>query len=354
MSQTTLESLRKRIDLLDERLVRLLDERMELALRIRRFKAGVVDPAREQQVLDAAARRRQLISPELARELFAKIVRESVRLQSEPHQLIGFQGEHGAYGEAAIRQYAPDAVPIPLTEFADVFEAVSSGAVDLGIVPVENSIAGAVTAVDDLLLESSLWIAGEVKVSVHHCLAAWPQTRPEEVEVVYSHPMALSQCHGYLGRRKLEGRAYYDTAGAARMIATERPAGAAAIASSYAAQLYGLAVLEENIEDHASNLTRFLLLSKQRPAAFGTKCSLSFSTKHKAGALQEVLQVFSQGGTNLTRIESRPDRTRPGAFCFLLDLLGSDQDPRLAAQLEQVSKLTDGFRLLGCYPETEG
>jgi prephenate dehydratase/chorismate mutase/prephenate dehydratase len=163
--------------------------------------------------------------------------------------------------------------------------------------------------------------------------------------------MALSQCHGFITRNRLEARAFYDTAGAAKMLAHDRPKAAAAIASRYAAELYGLEVLKENIEDHPGNTTRFVVVARERLAQAGDKCSLCFSTAHKAGALQDVLKLFSEAGINLTRIESIPDRDAPGSFLFVLDLIGSDAEPKVAQALAKVKERTHRYRLLGCFKE---
>lgn len=354
MSDPMLDNLRRKIDQLDARLLRMLSERMELALRVKRFKSDVVDPGRERDVLDAAARNAQVMSPEFARRLFKEIIQESVRLQSQNNTLVGFQGEHGAYGELAIQTYSPQAIAIPCVEFADVFEGVRNGMFDLGMVPVENSVAGTVATVDDLLIETDLAIVGEVRLEIHHCLCSVPESDYRDIRVVYSHPMALSQCHGFLTRNRLEGRPYYDTAGSARMLAHDRPKAAAAIASRHSAQLYGLEVLKENVEDHPNNTTRFVVLARERLTEGGDKCSISFSTAHRAGALFEVIRLFSEAGINLTRIESRPARASPGSFTFLLDLLGADKDPKVAQALKQVQERATGYKLLGCYRESRG
>jgi prephenate dehydratase/chorismate mutase len=354
MSDAKLETLRRRIDLLDARLVRLLDERMELALRIKRYKTEIVVPERERDVIENAAQNAKVMSADFARQLYRQIIDEAVRLQSRDAQLVGFQGEHGAWSELAIRAWSPEAVAIPCVQFADVFESVRSGVLDFGVVPVENSIAGAVSGVDDLLIEAGLSIVGEIRVPIHHCLCALPESDYRDIRIVYSHPMALSQCHGFITRNRLEARAWYDTAGAARMLAHERPRAAAAIASEHSARLYGLEILKHNVEDSPSNSTRFVVLAREPLAEGGDKCSICFTTEHRAGALFEVLALFSEAGVNLTRIESRPVRANPGTFTFLLDLQGSDRDPTVAALLEAVRARTDGFRLLGCYPEARG
>ena len=349
-----LEELRGRIDRIDSEMLKLLNKRMEYAIRTKRMKKAVDDPEREKIVLENAARRATgLIRPEFSRKLFGQIISEAKALQMQPLSLVGFQGEHGAYSEAALRKHSAGAIPLPCQEFVDVFEGVRKGQMDYGVVPVENSIEGAVTAVNDLLVETDLRIVGEIRVPIHHCLLAVRDTDYRDIKVVYSHPQALAQCRGFISRNKLEPRPFYDTAGAAMMLANERPKAAAAIAGRLCAEIYDLEILKENIEDHESNNTRFVVLAREKDAAAakGDKCSIIFSTAHKAGALYGVLRLFSEAGINLTRIESRPIRTDPGKFAFLLDFLGSDEDGKVADVLKKVEKEAALFKFLGCYKE---
>ncbi len=348
----SVQALRRRIDLLDSRILKLLEERMELGLRARRVKGSVRDEAREAQLLEGIRRQAQGLSrPEFAEQLFTQIMAESRALQEKDLALCGFQGEHGAYGEIAARRVAPPgAVALPCPEFADVFEGVRAGRLDLGVVPVENSLAGAVPTVNDLLVESDeLSVVGEVYVPIRHCLLAPRETALADVRAVYSHPVALAQCRGFVARHRLDARAWYDTAGAARMLADERPEGAAAIASALCAELYDLAILEEDVEDHPSNHTRFLAIARQPAQGPGSKSSIAFTTAHRAGALFEVLEVFSRAGVNLTRIESRPWRGDFARFAFLLDLAGSPAQEPVAQALAQVERRVERYRFLGCY-----
>jgi prephenate dehydratase/chorismate mutase/prephenate dehydratase len=350
-----LEELRRKIDIIDAEILKLLNRRMEFAVRTKNMKPDVDDKAREEEVLGLVANRSKgLVKPEFSQKLFREIMSESKTLQKQNTKLVGFQGEHGAYGEIAVKTLNKDWVPIPCLEFTDVFEGVGNGQFDYGVVPVENSIEGAVTQVNDLLVEmneSETKVVGEVKVPVHHCLLAMPDSDYRDIKVVYSHPQALAQCRGFIARNKLEPRPYYDTAGAAMMLSNERPKAAAAIASKLCAEMYNLEVLKENIEDHESNSTRFVVISRDKSQVKGDKCSIIFSTAHKAGALYGVLKVFSEAGINLTRIESRPIRKDPGKFAFLLDFQGSDSDKKVADAIERAKKETAMFKFLGCYKE---
>jgi len=167
---------------------------------------------------------------------------------------------------------------------------------------------------------------------------------------VYSHPQALGQCRGYLHEHNLEPRPFYDTAGAAKMISRDRPKAAAVIASSLSARLYGLKILEEGIEDGASNSTRFLLLSREERADDGDKCSIIFAVSHTAGSLFKVLSLFSDAQKNLTRIASMPLRSDPDNYNIFLDFEGSDKDPEVKALLDIVAASTISMKFLGCYP----
>lgn len=349
-----LHELRAEIDRIDFELLKLLKTRMEAALKLKKLKKDITDSSREEIVLNrvkARAGALGLLAPEFAEQLFTKVIEESKALQAQRGLLIGFQGEHGAYSEVAARAYKPNLIYIPCLEFADVFDSVSADNIDLGIVPVENSLGGAITQVNELLMDTKLKIIGEISIPVHHCLLALPDTDYREIRMVYSHTQALTQCRNFLHRNNLEARPYYDTAGAARMLSTERPKAAAAIASSLCAELYNLEIIKEEIEDHHENKTRFLIIAKHNHQEPGTKCSILFSTAHRAGALFEILQLFAEAGINLTRIESMPNREDPGNYCFFLDFEGNDQDENVQKVLELVTQNTMMYKFLGCYKE---
>ncbi len=344
------KDIRNKIDSIDSDIVSLLNKRIELAVRVRRLRKESSDEKREAEVLQRVRlASRGLIDPEFTAGVFGNVIEECKKLQEKSYRLVGFQGEHGAYSEIAIKSLDSEAVTIPHAEFSEVFEGVSSGVIDLGVVPVENSLAGNVGQVDDLLAGTDLYVVGEAVIPIHHCLMTLPETDYRDIRVVYSHPQALAQCKGFLTRNKLEARPYYDTAGSAMMLAREKHAGTAVISSSFCADLYGLEILKENIEDLGSNRTRFLVLSKEPLKDGGDKCSIVFSTAHKPGALLAILGAFSESEINLTRIESRPQPGNPGMYVFLLDFIGSDRDTGVIRALERVKKDAVHFRLLGCY-----
>lgn len=346
-----LDELRSRIDNVDRELLVLLQERMGLAIQAKKFKTNVADPKREEMVLARAERMNlALVESSFARQLLRTIIEESKRLQNQERQLVAFQGEHGAYGEVASRRLVHGGAYIPCLEFVDVFRGVQEGNFDLGVVPVENSLEGAVTQVNDLLTSTDLKVIGEVKVPVNHCLLAPRDTHLSEIRVVYSHPQALGQCNRFLLQNKIEARPYYDTAGAAKMLARENPRAAGAIASALCSELYDLEIVKQGIEDGAANHTRFLLLSKHAFTGKGEKTSIIFATAHEAGQLFKVMRLFAEANINVTRIASMPLRSDPGNYSFFMDFEGGLDDPTIKEVLAQVEKSAGSYRCLGSYP----
>ncbi|MBW2442636.1 MAG: prephenate dehydratase [Deltaproteobacteria bacterium] len=344
-----------KINKIDRELLVLLQERMGLALRSKKFQETYDDVQSEENVLERVNRMNlDLVKSSFSRQLLKTIIDESKRLQDEDRQLVAFQGEHGAYGEVASRKLVPNGAYIPCLEFIDVFRGVEDGHFDLGVVPVENSLEGAVTQVNDLLTTTALKVIGEVKVVVNHCLLATEATDYREIRVVYSHPQALAQCRDFLMRNKLEPRPYYDTAGAAKMLARENPKAAAAIASALCGELYDLEIIKEGIEDGPSNSTRFLLLSRDASTAKRDKTSIIFAVAHEAGQLYGVLQLFAEANINLTRISSMPLRSDPSNYSFFLDFEGSEEDASVADVLQKMSQMTIALKNLGSYPAYKG
>ncbi len=271
---------------------------------------------------------------------------------SSPALTIAFQGEPGAYSEAAALVWGgPETRTLPCKAFDDVFEAVAGGRADCGIVPMENSIGGTIHRNYDLLLEHDLPITGEVEIPVAHCLQALPGTRLEDVKVVYSHPQALAQCEKYLKGLGVTVEAVYDTAGGAKLVAEKRLAGAAALASRRAAAVYGLEVLQEAVQDFESNLTRFAVIGGPAAAA-PNKTTLVCALNSTPGALYNALGVFAQRHINLSKLESRPLRGRPREYVFYIEIDAGRDEPACAAALAHLATLAQWTRVLGTYART--
>jgi len=345
-----LKEIRKGIDLLDARILKLLNDRMELALMTKRFKKRIEEGDREKEVLDRIRRSaNSLVNPGFVEKIYQEIIRESKNLQEKDFKLIAFQGEHGAYGEVAAREWDSSLVPIPCREFGEVFEGVASGLYSFGLVPIENRVDGVVGQVNQLLIQQNLYVVGAVELPIHFCLMVLPGTDHREIRTVHSHFHTLAQCRRFIERNRLEPVPHYDTAGAAKMLAEETPKAASAVASRLAADLYNLEIIKENIEDHEGSVTRFLILSRAETEEPGDKCTIIFSTAHKAGTLFAILEIFAKAGINLTRIESMPHD--PEGYVFFLDFLGSKKDEKIAAALAEVEKQTSTFKFMGCYKE---
>jgi prephenate dehydratase len=265
---------------------------------------------------------------------------------------VSFQGIAGAYSEEAIRQYfGPEVESLPCRTFTDLFVAVEDGSADYGMLPIENSLAGSVIQSYELLMEHDLRVRAEVILRVRHMLLATPGTEATDVKRVKSHPQALAQCERYLARRGLEAVPNFDTAGSARGLAENPEPGTAAIASALAAELYGLDILDDGIEDLPFNYTRFFILGlDDPPRAQRSKTSLIFTTRHHPGALYDSLGEFAGRGINLTKIESRPRRNRPWQYLFYLDFEGHWQDPECEAALMALLRRSSFVKLLGSYP----
>ncbi|NOZ28664.1 MAG: prephenate dehydratase [Chloroflexi bacterium] len=266
--------------------------------------------------------------------------------------IVAFQGEHGAYSEEAIRQNLGDEVEtLPCRSFEDLFAAVESGRAELAALPVENSVAGSINRAYDLLLERDLKIWGEIVLHVRHNLMAPPGTTLEQLTQVRSHPQALAQCERYLNQHELKAVPWYDTAGSAKELAANPEPGVGAIASALAAEVYGLEILDQDIQDLAWNYTRFFLIGHQEPERKDpSKTSLVFATPHTPGALHACLGEFANRGINLTKIESRPRRNRPWHYVFYLDFEGHWQDKRCREALVGLLSRAAFVKLLGSYP----
>jgi len=343
-----IKGIRNKINLIDYQIMTLLKQRMEFGVRLKKLKEVVPDDGQE-PLTDIKGSSRDMIRPEFVETLYKGIIDESKFVQEQDLKLIGFQGEHGAFSEEASYAYNPALMPIPYRDFNEIFEEVQAGAIDFAIVPVENSLGGAVTPVNDLLIDSDVKIVGEITMPIHHCLLVLPDMDYRDLKVVYSHSRALAQCRNSISRLKIEPRPFYDTAGSAKMLSEVRPESAGAIASRLCAELYHLEVLKENIEDHDANSTRFNVISKYPNPEPGDKCSIAFTVRHETGSLLDVLKTFSQAGINLAKIDSRPMKNDPRTYVFLLDFEGSDRDEKVINALKKIEENTLMFKFLGCY-----
>jgi prephenate dehydratase len=263
---------------------------------------------------------------------------------------VAFQGEPGAYSEQAVFNYFGSVESRPNESFDAVFDSVVSGDCQYGLIPIENSLAGSIHQNYDLLLRHDLHIVGEYLLRVRHCLIAMPGVKKEQIRKVISHPQALGQCAAYLRGLGIKPEAVYDTAGSVKMLKETGARDVAAIASRRAAEIYGMQILEEGIEDDPENYTRFLAISKEAAQPEGeAKTSIVFTLKNQPGALFKALSVFALRDLDLTKIESRPLQGKPWEYLFYIDFIDSPDKETVFKALDHLSEYAMMLRVLGSY-----
>ncbi|GLT29403.1 hypothetical protein SLA2020_042750 [Shorea laevis] len=286
---------------------------------------------------------------------------------------VAYQGIAGAYSEAAALKVYPDCETVPCDQFESAFKAVELWLVDKAVLPIENSLGGSIHRNYDLLLRHKLHIVREVQMAVNHCLLGLPGVRKDELKRVLSHPQALAQCEMTLGKLGLVRVNADDTAGAAQMVAVSGKRDTGAIASSRAAEIYGLDILAEKIQDCNENITRFLILAREPiiPGINGHyKTSIVFALEEGPGVLFKALAVFAMRDISLSKIESRPQQKRPlrivddsnkGSpngryfdYHIYIDFEASMAEPRAQCALRHLQEFSTFLRILGCYPRDAG
>lgn len=349
---------RDRIDGIDKKILRLLSERGREVQAIGKIKqqqgAAFHVPEREAMVL---ARLKSANSGPFTNEAIEGIFREilSASLALEAPLTVAYLGPEATFTHlAAIKKFGVSTQFLPQTTLRQVFEEVVNSRVDYGIVPIENSTEGVVSHTLDLFMEFTLHICGEIQMEISHNLLA-KRADLKAIKRVYSHPQALGQCRLWL-EQNLPGadlKSVESTARAAEIAAKEK--GAAAIASTYAATLYGLTILRRHIEDHPNNFTRFLAIGKRPTAPTGRdKTSIMFSTKDEPGVLFRLLKPMAAQKLNLSKIESRPLKKKAWEYVFFIDLDGHIEDKKVAKAVREMEKQCSYLQILGSYPREVG
>lgn len=356
----TLEQVRQRIDALDEQIQALISERARCAQLVAEIKkaedpqaAVFYRPEREAQVLQKVMARNQgPLHPEEMARLFREIM--SACLALEQPMKIAFFGPAGTFTHAAaLKHFGHSVTTVPLATIDEVFREVEAGAVNYGVVPVENSTEGVVTHTADTFITSTVRIIGEVQLRIHHHLLVSEGTRADAISRIYSHQQSLAQCRKWLDAHfpKAERVAVSSNAEAARRIKGEWHS--AAIAGETAAELYDLKKLYECIEDNPKNTTRFLIIGNEAvPRTGDDKTSIIVAMhKNRAGALYGILEPFKNRNINLTRIESRPSQTDAWSYVFFIDFEGHVEDAPVKAALAELEPRVRELKLLGSYPK---
>lgn len=355
-----LSAIRQEIDSIDDELLALLNRRARCAQKVAEIKmaAGEMEcfhrPEREVEVL----RRMTDANPgPLGNETVSRFYRElmSECLALEKPLAVAFLGPEGTFTQqAAYKHFGHAICATPLPAIDEIFRAVESGACQYGVVPVENSTEGVITHTLDSFLHSSLFIAGEVSLRIHHNLMSSAGSL-DDIATVYSHQQSLAQCREWLDRfmPKAERIAVSSNAEAARL-ASVSP-GAAAIAGEVAAELYGIGILERNIEDEPDNTTRFLVVGRVPVGPTGgDKTTLLLAINNDPGALHGMLEPFARHGISLSKIESRPSRRAAWDYVFFVDIEGHRDDAPVSAALGDLTRHATLLKVLGSYPRAFG
>ncbi len=370
--------LRNEIDKLDDELIPLLLKRMGISRQVAEYKVKngipVLNEQRELEILDDVASKCGE-QGEVMKTVFSAIMDASRALQ---HKIIGggdelrtliksaksgknltangepiaCQGVQGAYSGKASEALFPDSPIVFHKQFEDVFEAVNQNKARFGIIPVENSTAGSVHESYDLIMKYKFFIVGAYDLRVDHCLCAKPGVEFENIDNVYSHPQALSQCNIFLKNFDFTGINFSNTAAAAKFVSESDKNNIAAICSESAAKKYGLKIIRKGIQNVTNNTTRFIVISKELVIDDDAeKISLIFSAPHRTGSLYRVLGRFSMTGLNLTKLESRPVANGKFDYYFYVDILGSVRDAQTLDLLCALSDELPEFSFLGNYYE---
>ena len=375
-----LEELRKLLDQTDERIVRTLAQRQELIQAISDLKidkrSTIRDEDREEELLKRITElaREEGLDRYFAEQIFKDIIQHSVRFQThslvDHHNLDGiqetvsvaYQGTDGAFShQAAFRHFEErysEVESIGYDTFEEAARAVEHEKVDYAILPIENTTAGSINQTYDILGEGKLHIVGEEAIRIIHCLLAIEKVPIERIKRIISHPQALAQCSHFLSKlHRCKVESYLDTAMSAKKVVEDGDLSQAAIAGSYAAQLYGLEILKRDLANQSKNYTRFVIVSREEISVdtqIPCKTSLLMTTSHDKGSLISCLKVLEEHGINMAKLESRPKPNEPWKYLFYLDIEANFDDPETATALKELKQQADSLKVLGCYPAQVG
>jgi len=349
----SLDELRKKIDRLDKEIVKLLNERAGVVIEVGRHKnktgRPIYSPDREKEVFDKITKANKGPLPDRCLVAVWRELMSGSFFLERPLR-IGYLGPAGSFSHtAAMLKFGQSVEYESLADIRSIFDEVSRGHCDLGLVPIENTTGGGVIETLDALIESDVKVCNEVLMAIHHNLLA--NCSLDKVKRVYSKPEVFAQCRSWLSAtcKEVEKVPVASTAKAAQIAAAEE--GTAAIGSAVAAELYDLRIVCENIEDIANNVTRFLIIAREDARPSGDdKTAILFSTAHKAGALSDVLDVFKNYNINLTNIESRPSRKRQREYYFFMDFLGHRTKRNVQKAMDEARKHCLQLSILGSFP----
>ena len=364
-----IEDLRKSIDEIDKALVKLFEARMDVVKEVADYKkltkTPLVDAQRESELIQKNIEllNNKSYAPFLSafyKDMMAysrNYQRQILHVDSKDNdpdfdnKKVAFQGVPGSFSYEALHKFFnKDPQAVAVESFEGVFQKVERGQVDFGILPIDNSSTGGIHEVYDLLKAYELYIVGEYNLRIHHCLLAQKNASIDDIEKVYSHEQGFKQCIKFLKSYKWMQIPYYNTAKSAEYVASLNNPTCAAIGNKITAELFGLEVLKENIEDYDFNTTRFIIVSKKdHRKAGGEKISLMVRVHHEPGQLFNLLEKINDLGVNMLKIESRPIADHPWSYIFYIDIEGNIKDASTVQLLKELRELTTEFYFLGNY-----
>ena len=372
-----LSELRVKIDEIDEKIVELYEQRMEISKQVAEYKIGVgkkvFDKQREQEKLaNVKALTHNEFNSHGIEELFEQIMSMSRKLQYQllaEHGSLGklpfigvdeleigkarvvFQGAEGAYSQAAMMQYFGDTVnSFHVDTFRDAMSAIDEGSADFAVLPIENSTAGIVSEIYDLLQEYENYIVAEQIIRIEHCLLAVPGAKLSDIRTVYSHPQSLMQSSRFLQEHDWQQISMQNNAFAAKKVADEGDKTQAAIAGEHAGKIYGLEVLKKGVNHSGTNSTRFIIVTNQKIfRKDAKKVSICLEVPHESGSLYHMLSHFIYNNLNMTKIESRPIEGRNWEYRFFIDFVGNLSDSAVKNALRGLRDEARNMKILGNY-----
>ena len=357
MMQNTLEEARRIINEVDAQMAELFIKRMRATEMVYQHKKEwglpILDTAREAQVIEQNT---SLVEDDLLKGYYIDFLRQ-VMAVSRAYQYrlqnglkVAYSGVEGAFAHIAAGRIFPQGERVPYSDFKAAYNAVVSGECDLAVLPIENSYAGEVGKTIDLIFAGNLYVNGIYELEIHQNLLGLPDATVEDIQTVISHPQALSQCHEYIKLRGFDTEQATNTALAAKMVAESGNTALGAIASVETAQIFGLKVLEANVNKSSENTTRFAVVSKVKAVAPNlTNSVLMFTVKNEAGALAGAISIIGKYGYNMTALRSRPLKKHSWQYYFYIEIDGSAETEEGKQMIAELSAVCDKLKVAGTF-----
>ena len=359
-----LDEARIEINAVDREMAELFEKRMRASEKVAAYKKDnglpILDPAREAAVIEKGA---SYIKDETLREYYVQFLKSTMKISRDYQgrlldgMRVAYCGTEGAFAHIASRKLFPDATKIAYSNFEAAYDAVANGQCDACVLPVENSSNGEVGSVTDMLFSGSLYVNGMIELAVSQDLLVLPGTTAADIKTVISHPQALGQCADYITQRGYETKEFSNTALAAKWVAESGDHSCAAIASAEAAQIFGLSVLETNINGARNNTTKFVVLSRashsHKSSEMGLHSILTFTVRNEAGALAKAIEVIGRHGFNMRTLRSRPMRKLLWQYYFYVEAEGNIDSPEGERMLTELNAYCDRLRVVGTYVKND-